>query len=514
MSKINIRKALVSVSDKSLLEKIGEYFLKYSIIVMSTGGTYNFLKKKFPSLKLQEIADFTNFKEILDGRVKTLHPLVHAGILAKKNDPSHLKQLKELGIPSVDLVVINLYPFEKVSNIKKNNQSECIENIDIGGPSMIRGAAKNFESTAVLTAPEQYEKFIQEAEANNNHISLNTRKELAKLAFCKTAYYDSVIANWFFQKNELLEIAHSSIPLKKEKILRYGENPHQKASVFSFGRNKVTKISGKDLSYNNIYDLEIAIELAEQFNIPSCVILKHGNPCGVSLNNKQTLAYKRAFLCDPISAFGGIVAFNQSLSKSTAKEILKLFTEVVVAPDFDDDALKLLISKKKNLILIKYSSTKKKTLFSLKSTRNFLLVQERDQLLVSKKDILIKTKRKISDKLLEDMIFGFIVAKYINSNAIVLTKDLSTLGLGIGQTNRLASTKIALEQMKKNFPKTKALLASDGFFPFPDIVKLCSKNNISGIIQPGGSINDKLVIEEAEKSNIPMAFTGTRHFKH
>ena len=244
------------------------------------------------------------------------------------------------------------------------------------------------------------------------------------------------------------------------------------------------------------------------------MILKHGNPCGVSLNNKQTLAYKRAFLCDPISAFGGVVAFNQSLSKSTAKEILKLFTEVVVAPDFDDDALKLLISKKKNLILIKYSFTKKKTLFSLKSTRNFLLVQERDQLLVSKKDILIKTKRKISDKLLEDMIFGFIVAKYINSNAIVLTKDLSTLGRGIGQTNRLASTKIALEQMKKNFPKTKALLASDGFFPFPDIVKLCSKNNISGIIQPGGSINDKLVIEEAEKSNIPMAFTGTRHFKH
>ena len=215
------------------------------------------------------------------------------------------------------------------------------------------------------------------------------------MAFCKTAYYDSVIANWFFQKNELLEIAHSSIPLKKEKKLRYGENPHQKASVFSFGRNKVTKISGKDLSYNNIYDLEIAIELAEQFNIPSCVILKHGNPCGVSLNNKQTLAYKRAFLCDPISAFGGVVAFNQSLSKSTAKEILKLFTEVVVAPDFDDDALKLLISKKKNLILIKYSFTKKKTLFSLKSTRNFLLVQERTSCLYQKRISLLKLKEKL-----------------------------------------------------------------------------------------------------------------------
>ncbi len=513
MSKINIRKALVSVSDKSFLEKIANYFLKYNISALSTGGTYGFLKKEFPKLKLTEIASYTSFKEILDGRVKTLHPLVHAGILAKNNKPSHLKQLDELGITSIDLVVINLYPFEKFSNNPKSSESECLENIDIGGPSMIRGAAKNFQSTAILTSPEQYEDFIKEAELNNNHISLNTRKELAKLAFCKTAYYDSIIANWFLQKNELLDITNSSLPLKREKILRYGENPHQKASVFSFGRNKLKKISGKDLSYNNICDLEIAIELAEQFNIPSCVILKHGNPCGVSLNNNQTLAYKSALLCDPISAFGGVVAFNQSLSKSSAKEILKLFTEVVVAPDFDDDALKLLMSKK-NLILIKYSSAKRKTLFSIKSTRNFLLIQEKDRLLLSKNDICIKTKKKVSDKHLEDMIFGFIVAKYINSNAIVLTKNLSTLGIGIGQTNRLASAKIAMKQMKKNFPKTNAILSSDGFFPFPDIVKLCSKNNISGIIQPGGSINDKLVIEEAEKSNIPMVFTGTRHFKH
>ena len=316
MSKINIRKAIVSVSDKSLLEKIGEYFLKYNITVLSTGGTYIFLKKKFTNLKLEEIATFTNFKEILNGRVKTLHPLIHAGILANKKNSSHLKQLKQLGITSVDLVIINLYPFEKVSNNKKTSESECIENIDIGGPSMIRGAAKNYESTAVLTSPEQYEHFIQEAESNNNHISLNTRKQLAKQAFCKTAYYDSLIANWFLKKDELLNISHSSVPLKREKILRYGENPHQKASVFSFGRNKITKISGKDLSYNNICDLEIAMELAEQFNKPSCVILKHGNPCGMSLNNNQALAYKNALLCDPISAFGGIVAFNQSLSKS------------------------------------------------------------------------------------------------------------------------------------------------------------------------------------------------------
>ncbi len=513
MSKIIIRKALVSVSDKSYLEKIATYFLKFNVTVLSTGGTYAFLRKEFPQLKLKEISSYTGFKEILDGRVKTLHPLVHAGILAKKNDPLHIKQLDGLGITAIDLVVINLYPFEKFSKNNKSSESECLENIDIGGPSIIRGAAKNYESTAVLTSPEQYEQFITEAESNNNQISLNTRKELAKLAFCKTAYYDSLIANWFLQKNELLNITRSSIPLKREKILRYGENPHQKASVFSFGKNKITKISGKDLSFNNIYDLEIAIELADQFNKPSCVILKHGNPCGVSLNNNQTVAYKNALLCDSISAFGGVIAFNQSLSKSTAKEIIKLFTEVIVAPAFDEDALKILTSKK-NLILIKYKSAKQKTLFSLKSTRNFLLVQEKDLLLVSKDNIIIKTKKKISDKHLEDMIFGYTVAKYINSNAIVLTKNLSTLGIGIGQTNRLASAKQAMEQMKKNFPKSKAILASDGFFPFPDIVKLCSKNNISGIIQPGGSLNDKLVIKEAEKSNIPMAFTGTRHFKH
>ncbi|MDA9751349.1 bifunctional phosphoribosylaminoimidazolecarboxamide formyltransferase/IMP cyclohydrolase [Alphaproteobacteria bacterium] len=514
MSKINIKKAIVSVSDKNLLNKIGKYFLKYNIVVLSTGGTYKFFKENFPNLKIKEISSFTNFNEILDGRVKTLHPLIHAGILANKANPSHLKQLKLLGISSIDLVVINLYPFEKISTKKKSSRTECIENIDIGGPSMIRGAAKNYKSIAVLTSPEQYDNFIREAELNNNHISLNTRKELAKLAFCKTAYYDSLIANWFLKKDELLGIEQSSVPLKKERSLRYGENPHQKASIFSFGKNKITKISGKDLSFNNIYDLEIAMELAEQFNAPSCVILKHGNPCGVALNNKQTLAYKKALLCDPISAFGGVVAFNQSLSKSTAKEILKLFTEVVVAPSFDDDALKLLKNNKKNLILIQYLSTREKNLFSLKSTRNFLLVQEKDQLVVSKNDIHMKTKKKVNNKHLEDMIFGFIVAKYVNSNAIVLVENLSTLGIGIGQTNRIASAKIAMEQMKKNFPKAKAILASDGFFPFPDIVKLCSKNNISGIIQPGGSLNDELVVKEAEKNNIPMAFTRSRHFKH
>ena len=460
-----------------------------------------------------EIGFYTGFKEILDGRVKTLHPLVHAGILAKKNYPSHIKQLDELGISPIDLVVINLYPFEKFSNDNKYTESECIENIDIGGPSMIRAAAKNFESCVVLTSPDQYDGFIEEAESNKNHISLKTRKELAKSAFRKTAYYDGLIANWFMQNDELLETNHSSLPLKRINKLRYGENPHQKAAVFSFGKNKISKISGKDLSYNNIYDLEIAMELAEQFIMPSCVILKHGNPCGVSLGKTQSKAYKKALQCDPLSAFGGIVAFNKSLSKETAKDISKLFTEVVVAPDFDREAVEFL-SNKKNLILVRYTSSKAKTLISLKSTRNFLLVQEKDLSIVSRKNLVIKTKKKVTKKQLEDMIFGFIVAKYVNSNAIVLSKNLTTTGIGVGQTNRLASARQAISQMKKNFKNTKAILASDGFFPFPDIVKLCSKNKISGIIQPGGSLKDELVVKEAEKNNIPMVFTGTRHFKH
>ena len=433
--------------------------------------------------------------------------------LQKKNYPSHIKQLDELKITPIDLVIINLYPFEKFSNNIKSSESECIENIDIGGPSMIRAAAKNFESCVVLTSPDQYDSFIEEAESNKNHISLITRKELAKSAFRKTAYYDGLIANWFMQNDELLETNHSSLPLKRINKLRYGENPHQKAAVFSFGKNKISKISGKDLSYNNIYDLEVAMELAEQFIMPSCVILKHGNPCGVSLGKTQSKAYKKALKCDPVSAFGGIVAFNKSLSKETAKDISKLFTEVVVAPDFDREAIEFL-SNKKNLILVKYASSKEKTLISLKSTRNFLLVQEKDLSIVSRENIIIKTKKKVTKKQLEDMIFGFIVAKYVNSNAIVLSNNLTTTGIGVGQTNRLSSAKQAISQMKKNFKNTKAILASDGFFPFPDIVKLCSKNKISGIIQPGGSLKDELVIKEAEKNNIPMVFTGTRHFKH
>ena len=513
MSQIRIKQAIVSVSDKSNLEELSSFFYKNNIKVLSSGGTFDFLKKINSRLMLTKIENFTKFKEILDGRVKTLHPLIHAGILANKNKPDHLKQIKEIGLEPIDLVVTNLYPFEKISSNPKSTEADCIENIDIGGPSLIRGAAKNFESVAVLTSPDQYGNFIREVEENNNCISLESRKNLARSAFNKTAYYDSLICNWINKNGNLFEHSHSSIPLKKINKLRYGENPHQKAFVFSHGKNELNKLSGKDLSYNNIYDLEIAIELAEQFKLQSCVILKHGNPCGVALAEDQKKAYRKALKCDPISAFGGIVAFNKTVTLSTAKEILKLFTEVVVAPNFESKALETLKTKK-NLILVKYVSSSKDIPISIKSTRNFLLAQEKDVKKISKKDITFKTRKKVSQKVLDDLIFGFIVSKFVNSNAIVLVSNLSTLGIGVGQTNRLDSAKQAIKRMKKNFKNVKAIMASDGFFPFPDIVKNCSKNNIIAIIQPGGSLNDDLIVETADKYGIPMAFTGSRHFKH
>ena len=513
MSDLKIKRALVSVSNKDNLEKLVEYFKKYKITVLSSGGTYSFLKNLDSNLLVQEISKFTNFQEILDGRVKTLHPLIHGGILAKKDNPNHIKQLQKLKIYPVDLVVVNLYPFEQVSSNQKSSENECIENIDIGGPSLIRAAAKNFENVNILTSPKDYSEFIKQAESNQNSTKKIFRKKLAKLAFQRTAYYESLIANWFSKSKIDSSITNSALPLKKISSLRYGENPHQKGELYKLGENSVTKISGKDLSFNNINDLEIAMELAEQFPKSSCVILKHGNPCGVAIDKSQNEAYKKALSSDPVSAFGGIVAFNEIINEKTAQLISKIFTEIVVAPEFSSKAATIL-STKKNLILVKYASSKPKFKNHYKSTRNFLLVQERDIKKITKNDIDFKTTSKLKEKKINDMIFAFTVCKYINSNAIVLSNNLQTVGIGVGQTNRLDSAKQAIKRMRENFDNVRPVLASDGFFPFPDIVKLCSKNNISGIIQPGGSNKDEIVIKESEKHKIPMAFTGFRHFKH
>lgn len=513
MKNVNIKKALVSVYNKECLDILAEYFLKNNIEVFTTGGTYKYFKKFNPKIKITEISELTNFKEILDGRVKSLHPFVHSGILAKKNEKSHISELKKLSIPFIDLVVVNLYPFENIINQKNVSYSKCIENIDIGGPTLIRAAAKNFESVTILSNPNQYKSFIDEILNNRNSVSLKFRRKCAQIAFENTSYYEAIISNWFNKDEKHFFNEKLSIPAKKIVDLRYGENPHQKAALFEIKPNNFQQISGKDISYNNINDLEVAVELSYQFSNPSCVILKHGNPCGVAIDKNQKTAYRKALSCDKTSAFGGIVAFNKKVSTETAKQINKIFTEIVVAPEFSDASLEVL-STKKNLILIRYKLLRKNNKFHYKSTNNFLLFQTKDNKIVSQKDIKIQSKKKPPLKILEDMIFGFTVSKYINSNAIVLVNNRSTLAIGGGQTSRLDSAEQAIRKIKKNFPKTRSVLASDGFFPFSDIVKLCSKNNIIGIIQPGGSKNDKEVIKVADKFGIYLVFTGIRHFKH
>ncbi len=514
MNKLNIKKAIISVSDKDKLEILVDYFLNNKISVISTGGTYKFLKKTSNNLDLQEIENFTKFKEILDGRVKTLHPFVFSGILAKNEDIKHQTELDNLGITNIDLVVVNLYPFEKVCNDKSKNEEECIENIDIGGPSMVRAAAKNFKSTVVLSSPNQYETFVKKASQNKNFVSYAFRKDLAAQAFKNTSYYEAIISEWFSAKNNTLFESSSSIALKKIKELRYGENPHQKGSLFKYGEDCITKIYGKDLSFNNINDLEIAMEIVAQFNRNACAIIKHGNPCGVALDEKQEKAYKKALVCDSISAFGGIVAFNKKLNEKTAKEISKIFTELIIAPDFSSKAVKLL-SMKKNLSLVRYNPINTSKGKKIKSTRNYLLVQDEDKKKVLKNDLKFVTKNKPKNSEVEDMLFAFTVCKYLNSNAIVIAKNQATLGIGVGQTSRIEAAKHAIDKAKNILTKNKkTVLASDGFFPFPDIIKYCSKNNVSAIIHPGGSKNDDLVIKAANKSGISIAITNIRHFKH
>jgi len=513
VKKNKIQRALVSVFDKNDLKLLANYFVKNNIEVLSTGGTFNFLKNFNKKLKVIEISKFTNFDEILDGRVKSLHPKIHSGILAKKNDSRHQSELERINAQYIDLVVVNLYPFEKISQERNSSENECIENIDIGGPTLLRGAAKNFKNVTVLCDPSQYKNFLKHVELNQNTVSENFRHECAKVAFEYTSYYESKISNWFNKNTNNFCSKKITLSYNKVADLRYGENPHQKASYFKLNENQFSQVSGKELSYNNIYDSECAIELAQQFTEPSCVILKHGNPCGVAIDSKQENAYQKALECDRTSAFGGIVAFNKMVNLETAKKINKIFTEVVIAPKFSPKSKKIL-SSKRNLILIEFNNTNEQTRFHLKTTRNFLLMQEKDNKNIKIKELSVKSKIKPKEKSLNDMLFAFTICKYLNSNAIVIVSDLTTIAIGVGQTSRLDSAKIAIDKVKEKLKHKDIVMASDGFFPFPDIVELCSKNQIAGIIQPGGSKNDRDVINAANKHRIPLVFTGIRHFKH
>ena len=521
LNKIKIKKALISVFDKTNIIDISKFLISQKIEIYSSGGTYKFLKEN--NIKVNEVSKNTKSPEILEGRDKTLHPKIHGGILAKRNVPDHLKELKKNKIILLDLVIVNLYPFKKTV-ASKSTFKECIENIDIGGPTLIRAAAKNFEFVTTITDPNDYQKFIDEMKKNKNHISKNTRLNLATKAFNEISIYDMDISNWFSKigndknKNFLIQS-------KIAKKLRYGENPKQKAAIYkntsllsnknSFFNMKI--IQGKELSYNNINDMQAGCLLADEINKPCVVIIKHANPCGVSKDNNLLEAYKKAFKCDPVSAFGGIIIVNGNVDNKLAKEISKTFVEIVIGKKISKEA-KNIFQNKKNLILVETKSFKIfKPLKEIKSMSDAFLIQDPDNFYSKRNNLKFVTNKKLKSKEIDDLLLAEKICKYVKSNAIVYVKNNSSIGIGAGQMNRLDSAKIGSEKAKNFFNKNilkGSFVASDAFFPFPDSIDVFGKFGVKAIIQPGGSVKDEDIINRANKYNIAMAFSNMRHFKH
>ena len=508
-----IQSALISVSDKSNLKPLLKSLKKYRINLISSGGTFKEIKKlKF---KCTEVSDFTGFNEILDGRVKTLHPKIHAGILNIRNNKKHLKELKVNNFKNIDLVIVNFYPFEKTLFQNKNHK-KIIENIDIGGPTMVRAAAKNYNDVTVITSNNQYADLINELNINNGKTSLKFRERMSQLAFTETAYYDALISNYFNN------ISNTHFPEKKifygnlvEK-LRYGENPHQQSAIYSNKKKfELNKIHGKQLSYNNYNDIFSALTISR--TLPKnrgVVIVKHANPCGVSIIKNKIECYRSAFACDPISAFGGIVSCNFKINKELASELNKIFLEVIIANGFDNNALKILKSKK-NLRLIDSSSFSLENTFKVNSVANSYLIQSDDKNIFLKKDFKIVSKKKPTVSQFNNLIFAFNICRYVKSNAIVLACDDSTVGIGSGQPSRLDSCQIAINKMSK-FTKTKKeiVAASDAFFPFVDGIEKLVQSGVSAVIQPAGSIKDNEIIKYANATDTVLVFSKTRHFRH
>jgi len=511
--------ALISVSDKTDIDKIAKELISNNYDILSTGGTAKFLtKNKIPNIP---IAKFTNFEEILEGRVKTLHPVIHAGILAKNK--SDLLKIKNSNYRLIDMVIVNLYPFEKVTANKNCKFTDAVENIDIGGPTLLRAAAKNHNRVTVLVDPSDYKKVIQQINQNGG-TSSQMRLNLAQKVFLRIAQYDSIISN-YLSKNNLIKKdfipEKINIVLEQEAELRYGENPHQKAKLYSIKSPNLSgfdfkQLSGKELSYNNLVDSESALLCVQQFRSPACVIVKHANPCGVSEREDISKAYSQAYKTDPISAFGGIIAFNKKLDHKLLKKILnQQFVEVIIAPSVSKECISLIKLKPNvRLLIIKNFNNKSATL-ELKSLQSKFLVQEIDSKPVSKKDLKIVTKKKPSPREIEDLLFAFKVARYVKSNAIVFVKNKKTLGVGAGQMSRIDSTNIAISKAKKqNISLKGSVMASEAFFPFRDNIDLAKKIGVSSIIQPGGSIKDEEIISITDKYNLSMVFTNVRVFKH
>ena len=511
--KKKIKTAIISVSDKKNLRPLLNILKKNKIKIISSGGTYKEIKRlKF---KCIEVSKFTNSPEILEGRVKTLHPKIHAGILNKREKKSHFKDLKDNGFENIDLVIVNFYPFENTLK-KTRNYKKIIENIDVGGPTMVRSAAKNFNDVTVITSSEQYEELIQELKKFKGSTSLNFRERLSRIAFTETAYYDSVISSYFNKKT------NTTFPKKKifhgnliEK-LRYGENPHQESAIYSINSNmNLKQINGKQLSYNNYNDIFSALTISRSLpKNKGTVIVKHANPCGVSAKKNHLESYKSALSCDPISAFGGIVSCNFKINKKLASELNELFLEVIIANGFDNDALKILKAKK-NLRLIDGTNYKSDELFKFSSFDKEIMIQSEDLNLLSKKNFKIVSKRKPTSKQLKDLIFAFNICRYVKSNAIVLASNQTTVGIGSGQPSRLDSCQIAINKMKKfNLESDNLVAASDAFFPFVDGIEKLVQSGVRAVVQPYGSIRDKEIINFANETNTILLFSKTRHFRH
>jgi phosphoribosylaminoimidazolecarboxamide formyltransferase/IMP cyclohydrolase len=527
-----IRRALISVSDKKGLVDFAKALSEANVEILSTGGTAKALREA--GLTVTDVSDVTGFPEIMDGRVKTLHPKVHGGLLALRDKKDHAEAMQAHGIEGIDLLVVNLYPFEET--VKRGADfEETIENIDIGGPAMIRAASKNHGWVTVVVDPEDYDFVLSEMKANRSATSLAARTKLAQIAYARTAAYDAAVSTWL--GNEITKSGDKEPPRRASfsghlrQKLRYGENPHQDAAFYVTdevrpGVASAEQLQGKELSYNNINDTDAAYELVSEFDpalSAACAIIKHANPCGVALGGSLVEAYQKALACDPVSAFGGVLAFNKTLDRATAEEISKIFTEVIIAPNADEEARKILSAKKNLRLLLAGALPDPNTAgIALRSVAGGLLVQTRDTGKLTEADLKIVTKRKPSQAEISDMLFAFTVAKHVKSNTIVYAKDGATAGIGAGQMSRVDSARIAAIKAREaaekagwTDPKTKgSSAASDAFFPFPDGLLATAEAGATSVIQPGGSIKDDEVIKAADEAGLAMVLTGIRHFRH
>ena len=517
---MKIQRALISVSDKTGVVEFAKALLPLGVEILSTGGTAQLLKLN--GVVVTEVADFTGFPEMMEGRVKTLHPKVHGGILARRDKPDHLASMKEHGIKPIDMVVVNLYPFAQTVARPGVTMDDAIENIDIGGPAMVRAAAKNHAFVAVVTDPADYVPVAEQMKRNKGELSDDERYRLAAKAFSHTAEYDGMISNWLTARdrtgkaNQFPE--RFNVQVRLAQTLRYGENPHQ-AAAFYVERDpprgtlaSFRQLQGKELSYNNIADADAAWECCRTFDVPACVIIKHANPCGVAIADTPLAAYSNAFLTDPTSAFGGIIAFNRQVDAATAEAVAKQFVEVVIAPSYAREALAVFATKQ-NVRVLQIEAAKDLNRYDMKRVGGGLLVQTSDAYDVA--ELRIVTKREPTKDEMNDLVFAFRVAKFVKSNAIVFCRNGMTLGVGAGQMSRVDSTRIAAIKAKNaNLSLRGSVAASDAFFPFRDGLDVVANAGARAVIQPGGSVRDKEVIAAADEHGIAMVFTGMRHFRH